>query len=107
MYRDDEQHIEQHLADFRASHRREIDAFAGHLGPLFKDPFGVKASQVIEQAGMKALRRGNVQVSALNANFLVNLGGAEASDFASMIVEIHRAVLARLEIDLEVDIELL
>ena len=107
VYRDDERHIEQRLANFRTSHRREIDAFAGHLGPLFKDPFGMRASQAIEQAGMKALRRGKVQVSAHNANFLVNLGGAEAADFAAMIVDIHSAVLAQLGIDLEVDIELL
>ncbi len=107
VYPDDERHIEQRLADFRASHQRQVDAFAGHVGPLFKDPFGVKASQVIEQAGMKALRRGKVRVSAHNANFLVNQGGAQATDIASMIVEIHHQVLAQMEIDLEVDIELL
>lgn len=106
VYRDDEQHIEQRLATFTASHRRQIDTFAGHVGPIFKDPFGMKASQVIEQAGMKASRRGTVQVSARHANFLVNQGGAQASDISSMIVDIHRQVLAQLGIDLEIDIEL-
>jgi UDP-N-acetylmuramate dehydrogenase len=105
-YKEDQQHIEQRLAQFRGSHRREIGTFAGHVGPLFKDPLGMKASQVIEQAGRKGLRRGKVQVSARNANFLVNLGGARASEMTSMIVEIHQQVLSRMGIDLEVDIEL-
>lgn len=107
VYREDEQRMAQRRADYKVSHQLQIDSFAGHVGPLFKDPFGVKASQLIEQAGMKALRRGKMQVSAHNANFLVNQGGVQAADIASMIVEIHQQVLAQLGVDLEVDIELL
>lgn len=106
VYKNDAQHIEQRLAQFRGSHQREIDTFAGRIGPLFKDPPGLKASQAIEQAGRKGLMRGKVQVSAQNANFLINHGGALASDITGMIVEIHQQVLARTGINLEVDIEL-
>jgi UDP-N-acetylmuramate dehydrogenase len=106
VYRDDKHHIKLREADARASHQLQIDSFAGHIGPLFKDPFGHKASQLIEQAGMKAWSRGKVHVSAHNANFLVNQAGAQASEIASMIVEIHQQVRASFGINLEVDIEL-
>jgi UDP-N-acetylmuramate dehydrogenase len=94
------------VADARASHPLQIDAFAGHIGPLFKDPLGYKASELIEQAGGKAWCQGKVHVSAHNANFLVNQAGATASEIASMIVEIHQRIMALWRIDLEVDLEL-
>ena len=106
VYRGDKHHIKLREADARASHQLQIDSFAGYIGPLFKDPFGHKASQLIKQAGMKAWSRGKVHVSAHNANFLVNQAGAQASEIASMIVEIHQQVRASFGIDLEVDIEL-
>ncbi len=106
VYRDDKYHIQQREAEARASHPLQIDSFAGHIGPLFKDPFGHQASQLIEQAGLKAWSQGKVHVSAHNANFLVNQAGATASEIARMIVEIHQQVLALLGIDLEVDLEL-
>lgn len=106
VYRDDARHLDQRRAAFQASHARQIDAFAGHVGPLFKDPVGMKASQLIEQVGMKGVRRGEVQVSASNANYLVNQGGARGTEIAGMLVAIHQQVLVRLGVDLEVDLEL-
>ena len=102
--RGDQYHIAQRQADAR--HQPQIDVFAGHIGPLFKDPSAHKASQLIEQARRQARTQGKVQVSAHNANFLVNQAGATASEIASMIVEIHQQVLTSFGIDLEVDLEL-
>lgn len=106
MYRESRQQMEQRQARYRELHQPHIDVFSGHVGPLFKDPIGGKASQLIEQAGMKAAKRGAVQVSAHNANFLLNQGGAQARDIAQMIVEIHQTVLTQFGIDLKVDIEM-
>lgn len=106
VYSDSKEHIDEHLTDFRAYHRKQVDPFTGHIGPLFKDPFEERASQLIEQAGMKAFGKDRVQISPYNANFLLNQGGASAREIASVIVEVHQRVLAQLGIDLEVDIEL-
>ena len=85
--------------------QRPIESFAGYIGPLFKDPGEGKASQLIEQAGVDRWRKGPVQVSEYNANFLVNQGGAWAADIITMIVTLHQQVLARTGIPLEVDLE--
>lgn len=106
VYGDDKYHIQQRVAEARASHPLQIDLFTGHIGPLFKDPFGHKASQLIEQAGGGAWSQGEVHVSERNANFLVNQAEASASEIASMIVEIHQQILSLWGIDLEVDLEL-
>jgi UDP-N-acetylmuramate dehydrogenase len=106
VHRADGLPLAQRQPAFRAAHRRQIDVFTGHVGPLFKDPLGMKASQVIEQAGMNGARRGAAQVSTHNANYLVNQGGARASEMAELLVAIHQQVLTRLGINLEVDLEL-
>lgn len=82
-----------------------IGACRGQIGPLFKDPGEVKASQLIEQAGGDMWRSGPVRLSAHNANFLVNRGHACASDISNIIVAIYQQVLARTGICLEVDLE--
>jgi len=103
--KDDAQHIAQLCAGCQADAMSQIHAFARHIGPLFKDPSGRKASQLIEQTGMRTLRREKVQVSAQNANFLVNQGSARATDITTAMVAIHQQVLAQTGIDLEIDLE--
>lgn len=106
VYKGDTYHIQQRVADARASHPRQIDSFAGHIGPLFKDLPAHRASQLIKQAGREAWSQGAVHISAHNANFLVNQAGATASEIASMIVQIHQQILASFGINLEIDLEL-
>lgn len=96
----------QQQPDERGKFQRHIEAFAGHIGPLFKDPGKVKASQLIEQAAVDGWRKGPVQISAYNANFLVNQGDARTADIIAMIVTIQQQVLARTGIPLEVDLEI-
>ncbi len=36
-----------------------------------------------------------------NANYIVNVGGAQAADVAALITEAHQAVLVQLGVDLE------
>lgn len=105
MQQEDTQHIAQRWRKNQAASMGHINEFAGHVGPLFKDPPGRKASQVIERTAMDEWKKGAVHISAHNANFLVNQGGAQAADIAQMIVAIHHQVLVQTGIDLEVDIE--
>ena len=49
---------------------------------------------------------GNVQVSSADANYLINLGGAHATDVIDLLTLVHRQVLEQLHIDLAVDLEL-
>lgn len=105
VQRDNAQGHAQQQAEQRGVPLRHIDAFAGYIGPLFKDLGEVKASRLIEQAGVDAWRRGTVQLAAQNANFLVNRGGARAVDITNMIAAIHQQILVQTGIHLEVDLE--
>ena len=54
-------------------------------GSTFKNPSGGKAGRLLEMAGMKGYRIGNVCFSDLHANFMINLGGATLSEVRDLI----------------------
>ncbi|HTK09157.1 MAG TPA: UDP-N-acetylmuramate dehydrogenase [Ktedonobacteraceae bacterium] len=100
------------LAAQLEAHRRErkgSDPAQKHLGSIFKDPQDSSASSarvLIEQAGVAGLSCGKAQISPYNANYIVNLGGASATDIVSLIVEAHQRVLATSGIHLMLNVEL-
>jgi len=55
---------------------------------------------------LRGKTHGKAQISERNANYMVNLGGAQAADIAALIMEAHRQVLEQLGVDLELDVEL-
>lgn len=56
-------------------------------GSVFKNPGGAFGSsgQLIDQVGLKGKRIGGAMISSRHANFIVNLGGAKASDVLQLI----------------------
>jgi UDP-N-acetylmuramate dehydrogenase len=75
-------------------------------GSVFKRTERYPAGFLIDQCGLKGARRGNAQISTQHANFIVNLGGALASDVKSLIDLAQREVKARFDEDLELEVEL-
>lgn len=62
-------------------------------GSIFKNPPGDFAGRLIEAAGLKGLTVGRAQVSPVHANFVVNLGGARASDVLAVAEQVQHVVL--------------
>lgn len=56
-----------------------------NFGSVFQNPPGDFAGRLIEQVGLKGHTIGKAQISALHANWIVNLGGATAKDVVSLI----------------------
>lgn len=61
-------------------------------GSTFKRPEGYFAGALIEQANLKGVRVGGAQVSELHAGFVVNTGGATASDILGLMKKIQDTV---------------
>ncbi len=53
-------------------------------GSTFKNPEGHSAWQLIDAAGCRGLKLGAAQISELHCNFMLNLGGATASDLEQL-----------------------
>lgn len=68
-------------------------------GCIFKNPTGISAGKLIDDAGLKGLAVGGAQVSFKHANFIIN-NSATANDVYSLICEVKRRVLSKFGIEL-------
>jgi UDP-N-acetylmuramate dehydrogenase len=107
-------HVEQ---SERAKVQSEIDRLLAHrqasqpidipsCGSVFRNPPGHFAGQLIEAAGLKGAREGAAEISSVHANFIVNHGGATASDVLRLIERARTQVSDQTGIRLETEVKL-
>lgn len=75
-------------------------------GSAFKRPAGGYAAALIDQAGLKGFQIGGAAVSRKHAGFVVNLGGARASDVKAVLTQVSDRVYAASGIRLEPEIRI-
>lgn len=61
-------------------------------GSVFKNPPGLKAGRLLEQAGLKGHQRGGAQVSCKHANFITTSPGARAEDVEGLMLHMQERV---------------
>jgi UDP-N-acetylmuramate dehydrogenase len=74
-------------------------------GSTFKNPPGLKAWQLIDDAGCRGLLRGQAQVSPMHCNFLINVGDATAADIEMLGEEVRERVKEKSGVTLEWEIK--
>jgi UDP-N-acetylmuramate dehydrogenase len=99
---DARQKVEEYL-DMRRSSQPAGERTAGCV---FKNPPGDAAGRLIDEAGLKGVRVGGAEVSSVHANWIVNSGGATASEILRLIEEIRCRVRDTYgtELDLEINV---
>ena len=75
-------------------------------GSTFKRPTGHFAGALIEQCGLKGYTVGGAQVSEKHAGFVINIGGATASDILALMDHVRSTVLAQTGVELEPEVEI-
>ncbi|MBW4481455.1 MAG: UDP-N-acetylmuramate dehydrogenase [Tildeniella torsiva UHER 1998/13D] len=76
-----------------------------NCGSVFRNPYPYTAGTLIEKTGLKGYRIGNAQVSERHANFIVNLGGATATDIQHLIHHVQDEVEARWAVRLQTEVK--
>jgi len=76
-------------------------------GSTFKRPPGDFPGRVIEAAGLKGARIGQLEVSPIHANYLVNLGGGTAEDALKLIELVRETVREKLGVELESEVRII
>jgi UDP-N-acetylmuramate dehydrogenase len=74
-------------------------------GCIFRDPRGVSAGLLMEQAGLKGARVGGAEVSDRHANFIIADPDATSHDVLALIELMRNTVVERLGVELEMAIE--
>lgn len=76
-------------------------------GSVFRNPSAYKAGWLIEQAGLKGYQIGGAQIAQRHANFILNCGGATASDIFNLIRHAQEEVEKRWSLCLEPEVKML
>jgi UDP-N-acetylmuramate dehydrogenase len=75
-------------------------------GCIFKNPRGMSAGLLIDQAGLKGTRIGNAEISDRHANFIVAHPGATSQDVLRLIDLARSKVAEQFGVDLELEIKI-
>jgi UDP-N-acetylmuramate dehydrogenase len=76
-------------------------------GSTFRNPAGDFAARLIEASGLKGYIIGGAQVSEKHANFIVNIGGANALDIELLIKHMRETVLEKQGVALQQEVKVI
>jgi UDP-N-acetylmuramate dehydrogenase len=102
----DPREIQSRLEHYASSRKENQPTELPSCGSVFLKLEGDFAGRLIEAAGLKGLRVGDVQVSPKHANFFVNLGRATAADALRLVEHVEREVESRFGVQLVREFEL-
>jgi UDP-N-acetylmuramate dehydrogenase len=106
LFRDDAGSVRERTADVLSEKRKSQPLGARSCGCVFKNPPGLHAGKLLDEAGLKGIEQGGARVSEKHAAFFVNGGNATCVDFERLIVRVRDEIrrLHGLELELEVDV---
>jgi UDP-N-acetylmuramate dehydrogenase len=76
-------------------------------GSTFRNPQGDYAARLIEASGLKGYIIGGAQVSEKHANFIVNIGDANALDIELLIKHMRETVLEKQGVALQQEVKVI
>jgi UDP-N-acetylmuramate--alanine ligase len=86
--------------------RRTTQPIAKSAGCIFKNPEKCPAGKLVDELGLKNSAVGKARVSEVHGNFIVNDGGATATDMLELIDRIKKEAKAKRGIDLQTEVQI-
>jgi UDP-N-acetylmuramate dehydrogenase len=74
-----------------------------YAGKVFRNPRGLSAASLIEQAGLLKSRIGGAEVCDRDPNYMVLHPGASSDDVLKLIENIRQIILEKFNVQLEVE----
>ena len=74
-----------------------------NAGSVFRNPEGMHAGALIEQANLKGYNVNDAEVSTKHANFIINKGNATGKDIIELIEKIQKEIKEKNNIDLKLE----
>jgi UDP-N-acetylmuramate dehydrogenase len=99
--------IRNKMNDLNARRKEKQPLEYPSAGSTFKRPEGYFAGKLIMDAGLSGFKVGNAQVSEKHCGFVINIGGASASEVRALINEVITIVNHKFGVMLEPEVKLL
>lgn len=103
----DRKTIEDRVADILKTRWSKHPLQYRNAGSIFKNPPGMPAGQIIDEAGLKGLRVGDAEVSTQHGNFIVNRGRATAKDILLLVELVRQRVFEARGVSLEMEVKVI
>jgi UDP-N-acetylmuramate dehydrogenase len=107
LQKTDSAQIGETMDNYRLLRREKQPPSFPSAGSFFKNPAGDFAGRLIEAAGLKGLCVGGAMVSPAHANFIINTGGATATDIINLMHRVQERVKAKTGIFLEPEVHII
>ena len=104
---DEPESVHERIRAFSEYRKQTQPSSDQSAGCMFKNPVGDKAGRLIDAAGCKGLQVGGSRVSEIHGNFVINQGGATASDALRLIDMVRERVFARTGVALELEVRVM
>lgn len=76
-------------------------------GSVFKRPEGYFTGKLIQDAKLQGYTIGGAQISKKHAGFIINIGGATATDYINMIHHVQEVIWEKNQVALETEVRIL
>jgi UDP-N-acetylmuramate dehydrogenase len=106
LERDDSDEVVQKTKELLRERRREQPVGQHSAGCVFKNVNGHSAGRLIDEAGMKGVSRGDVEVSPEHANYFINHGDGTYRDMVALIEDVQEAVQDEFDYKLETELRI-
>lgn len=106
LTKDTKENVSAKIEDFLKRKWESQPLSEQSAGCVFKNPPGSSAGKLIDEAGCKGMRIGDVEVSSIHANFFISKGKAKASDFIRLMEAVKSRVMETFHVGLEPEIRI-
>lgn len=103
----DKQQIRQRMDELNFLRASKQPLEYPSCGSVFKRPVGHFTGKLIHDAGLQGFTIGGAQVSKKHAGFIVNIGGATATDYLAVIKHIQAVILKEFDVRLETEVRII
>lgn len=103
----DKGEIKGRISEFLSLKRQRQPVDSASAGCVFKNPKGISAGKLIDEAGCKGMRQGAIVVSDRHANFFVNTGRGSAVDYLGLMDRVKERVYSVFGTSLEPEIRII
>ena len=107
LKKNDPAEVEKRTREYMDSKKSSQPLGERSAGCVFKNPEGDSAGRLIDAAGCKGMRSGDVEVSTVHANYFINSGRATCRDFIELMEVVKLKVREKSGITLEPEIKII
>lgn len=103
----DSEEITERMRDYAERRNTKQPIQYPSAGSFFKRPPGYFAGKLVQDAGCKGLSVGGAQISELHSGFMINTGGATATDIVTLMKLVQNTVYDKFGVMLEPEVRII